>query len=60
MRDTELYEMILGFSPPCTVCSVELDVKGQKVVITVEAGPGLFRCPECQQEVPGYDGKPRR
>jgi len=42
------------------VVGVDLDVKGQQVVIRVDAGPGPFRCPECQTEVPGYDRKPRR
>ena len=60
MRDIELYRTILGLTPPWTVVSVDLDVKGQQVVVTVEAGPGPFRCPECQQEVAGYDRKARR
>ena len=60
MRDIELYRTILGLTPPWTVVSVDLDVKGQQVVVKVEAGPGPFRCPECQQEVAGYDRKARR
>jgi hypothetical protein len=47
MRDVELYRAILGLPAPWTVRSVDLDVKGQQVVVQVEAGPGPFPCPEC-------------
>lgn len=60
MRDIELYRTILGLSAPWTVVSVNLDLKGKQVVITVDAGSEPFRCPECHTEVPGYDRKPRR
>ncbi|WP_447972543.1 ISL3 family transposase [Nitrospira sp. Kam-Ns4a] len=42
------------------MANVELDVKGQQVTVTVEAGPGPYPCPECQAPVPGYDRKRRR
>ncbi len=60
MRDIELYRAILGLTPPWRVVSVALDVKGQEVVVKVDAGAGPFPCPACQAEVPGYDRKPRR
>lgn len=60
MRDIELYNAILGLTPPWTVVSVNLDVKGQQVTVHVQAGDGPFPCPECQATVPGYDRKPRR
>jgi len=60
MRDTELYGTILGLTQPGAVRRVQLDVKGQRVVITVVTKPGPFRCPECQQAGPGYDRRPRR
>lgn len=60
MRDVELYRAILSLTPPWTVIKVDLDVKGQQVTVTVNAGECPFRCPECQAEVPGYDRKPRR
>ena len=60
MRDIELYKAILGLTPPWTVVSVNLDVKGQQVTVHVQAGDGPFPCPECQTTVPGYDRKPRR
>jgi predicted RNA-binding Zn-ribbon protein involved in translation (DUF1610 family) len=60
MRDIELYRAILGLPAPWTVASVDLDVKGQQVVVRVEPGPGPFPCPECGRSVPRYDSKPRR
>ncbi|MFQ5899922.1 MAG: helix-turn-helix domain-containing protein, partial [Candidatus Methylomirabilia bacterium] len=60
MRDVELYRTILGLRVPWTVASVNLDVKGQQVVVRVEAGAGPFPCPECETAAPRYDSKPRR
>jgi transposase len=60
MRDVELYRAILGLTPPWTVVSVDLDLPGEQVTVKVDAGPGLFPCPECQALVPGYDRKLRR
>jgi transposase len=60
MRDTDLYKAILGLTSPWTVVTVDLDIKGQQVTITVDAGEGPFPCPECQTVVPGYDRKERR
>jgi transposase len=60
MRDFELYQAVLGLKAPWIVVHVELDVKGAQVTVTVEAGPGPYPCPECQERVPGYDRKRRR
>lgn len=60
MRDFELYQAVLGLQAPWTVVNVELDVNGQQVSVTVDAGPGPYPCPECQERVPGYDRKRRR
>src|SRR3990172_3832714 len=60
MRDIELYRAILGLTAPGTVGSVDLDVKGQHVVVRVDPGPGPFPCPECGMPGPRYDSKPRR
>jgi transposase len=60
MRDVELYRAILGLTAPWTVASVDLDVKGQRVVVRVEPGPGPYPCPECGTPAGGYDSKPRR
>lgn len=40
MRDIELYRAILGLTQPWTVVRVDLDVKQQEVVVTVDASPG--------------------
>jgi transposase len=42
------------------VASVDLDVKGQRAVVRVEAGPGPLPCPECGTPTTRYDSKPRR
>ncbi len=60
MRDIELYRAILGLTPPWTVLRVDLDVKGQRVTVRVDAGPGPYPCPECETAGPRYDSKPRR
>jgi transposase len=60
MRDVELYEAILGLTPPWKVAHVELDVAAKEVTIRVGAGPSPFPCPECGAVVGGYDSKFRR
>jgi hypothetical protein len=47
MRDVELYRALLGLTAPWTVTGVDVDLKGQRVVVRVEAGPGPYPCPEC-------------
>jgi transposase len=60
MRDVELYRAILGLTAPWSVLSVDLDLKGQRVTVRVDAGLGPFACPECEMARPRYDSKPRR
>jgi transposase len=60
MRDVELYRSLLGLRAPWTVADVEVDMKGQRVVVRVEPGPGPYPCPECGRAGPRYDSKPRR
>jgi transposase len=60
MRDFELYQAVLGLQAPWAVVNVELDMTRQHVTVTVDAGPGPYLCPECQETVPGYDRKHRR
>ncbi len=43
MRDVELYRALLGLTAPWTVAGVDVDMKGQRVVVRVEAGPGRTR-----------------
>jgi transposase len=60
MRDVELYRGLLGLTAPWTVAGVDVDLKGQRVVVRVEAGPGPYPCPECGTPTGRYDSKPRR
>lgn len=60
MRDVELYRAILGLARPWTVAGVDLDVKGQRVMVHVEVEPGPLPCPECEVPATRYDSKPRR
>jgi len=61
MRDKELYAQILGIKSPWYVCSVELSMSDEEVVVHVEPkeGAGLC-CPTCDKVSPGYDSRPRR
>jgi len=60
VRDVELYRALLGVAAPWTVAGVDVDMKGQRVVVRVEAGPGPYPCPECGTPTGRYDSKPRR
>jgi transposase len=60
MRDVELYRALLGLTAPWTVAGVDVDMKRQRVVVRVEAGPGPYPCPECGTPTGRYDSKPRR
>jgi transposase len=60
MRDVELYRALLGLTAPWTVADVDVDLKGQRVVVRVEAGPGPYPCPECGTPTGRYDSKRRR
>jgi transposase len=63
MRDIDLYQMLLGLTPPwrVTVVDVHPDPKLREITIRVEYPRGeLLQCPECEQVCPGYDRKVRR
>jgi len=60
MRDVELDRALLGLTAPWTVAGVDVDMRGQRVVVRVEAGPGPYPCPECGTPTGRYDSKPRR
>lgn len=58
MRDTELYQNLLGIMSPWSVESVMTDVEKQRVDVTVSHPPNLlFACPECGTESPVFFGK---
>ena len=56
MRDTELYQHLLGVVAPWTVRTVELSVQDGRVDVWVEHPRGTrFVCPECERELSVYD-----
>lgn len=56
MKDTQLYQQILGLSDPWFVERVELNMTEQRVDIHVEHQPdAVFACPVCNQQRPLYD-----
>jgi transposase len=56
MRDTELYQHLLGIVNPWTVSRVALDVAGGRVDVWAEHGKkARFQCPECDKECGLYD-----
>ena len=56
MKDTSLYQQILGLSDPWFVTDVKLDVEKQRVDIQVEhARQAKWCCPVCQKQVGLYD-----
>jgi len=52
MRDTELYQRVLGLSEPWFVDRVELKVAEKRVDIWVDHPPGhVWPCPQCQKSL---------
>jgi transposase len=50
MRDTELYQRVLGLSKPWSVSRVELKVAEKRVDVWVDHPPGeQWACPQCQR-----------
>lgn len=60
MHDRELYEKILGVTPPWGVDDVKVDVGAQEVVVRLSSTAEALVCPECGGACPGYDSKERR
>jgi len=59
MRDTQLYQRILGIEQPWTVTNVALDPEHDEVRVRVEQAGEALRCPACGQACPGYDKRER-
>lgn len=56
MRDTELYQHLLGITVPWSVERVALDVSGGRVdVWATHDKKARFKCPECDKECGLYD-----
>lgn len=65
MRDIDLYQMLLGLTPPWRVTEVTVvppvppAVLGEINVRVEFPATEKLVCPECGQVVPGYDARPR-
>ena len=55
MRDIELYRALLGLTAPWPVPGGDVDMKGHRVVVLVEAESGPYPCPECGRPGPRYE-----
>lgn len=56
MRDTELYQRVLGLEEPWRVEQVKLDVAGKRVDIALSHAESLTWCwPHCQRQLSCYD-----
>jgi transposase len=56
MRDTQLYQQILGLSEPWHVQRIDLQIPTKQVHVFVEHRPGVvWCCPVCGRELAGYD-----
>lgn len=66
MRDTELYQTLLGLTPPWEVTAVQItqpaaDRPLGEVAVTVRWRPDTpLACPNCGSAAPRYDSRPRR
>ncbi len=61
MKDTELYQHLLGICAPWAVSRVELNDKAQDVDVWVEHSPGTtWKCPDCGRELAAYDHSEER
>jgi hypothetical protein len=58
MRDVELYRALLGLTAPWMVAGVDVNMKGQRVVVRVDAGSGPYPCPACGTPTGRYDSHP--
>lgn len=60
MKDTALYQAILGLIPPWTVDSVQVDKKSQRITVTImyESSSGVA-CPTCSKAVRKHDSRKR-
>ncbi len=48
MKDTHLYESILGLSAPWSITDVKLDMEGQEVELSISHKRGVsWKCPSC-------------
>jgi transposase len=55
MRDTKLFETILGITTPWHVARVELKTEDKRVDLWLEHEATRWSCPECGDVLPGFD-----
>ena len=61
MKDTDLYQQLLGVVKPWVVETVHLDQAAVEIVVKVALrGSVGYTCPECDEVIPGYDTVSRR
>ncbi len=66
MRDIDLYQLLLGLTPPWRVASVDVahpvppSHLGEITVRVEYPASETLHCPECEAIAPGYDSRPRR
>ena len=60
MRDTKLYEQLLGLESPWRVTDVDLQLEAGEVVVRVDADKQLWGCPECGKKMRIHDYAVRR
>ncbi|MEJ2764395.1 ISL3 family transposase [Photobacterium sp. MCCC 1A19761] len=59
MKDTALYEAILGLVSPWSVSSVQLDEPSHRITVTVAYAKDTVQCPTCQKTVRKHDSRKR-
>lgn len=60
MKDTHLYEQLLGLKAPWHVSDVRLDVAAQEIAIKVECNEAVWACPACGQRMHVHQYEERR
>lgn len=55
MKDTKLYEQLLGLEQPWRVKDVDLELEAGEVVVSVEANKQQWGCPECGKKISIHD-----
>ena len=62
MTDHDLYQQILGLTPPWRVSNVELRIDDEEILVHVihDVSLGQAQCPQCRKACPGYDTSKER
>ena len=60
MKDTQLYNQILGIEKPWKVTDVKVSLPEDEIEVIVEHAGSKLSCPKCGKTCPGYDKRSRR